>query len=148
VLWCCNSSIGHTVAQPGYTFWPHRKATYSCFSVSIIRTPATFVHVYCDVPSRHLNSDVQCILLRSTIFNHCATGRKVAGSIPDCVIGISHWHSSSTRIVALGLTYPLTEMSTRKAVHGGHFDGPISRPEKSYRIWCVIVWSRNLTEEV
>ena len=43
---------------------------------------------------------------------HCATSRKVAGSIPDGVIGIFHWHNPSGRSVALGSTQPLTEMST------------------------------------
>ena len=42
----------------------------------------------------------------------CAKYRKVAGSIPDGVIGIFHWHSPSDRTVALGSTQPLTEMST------------------------------------
>jgi hypothetical protein len=28
---------------------------------------------------------------------HCATNRKVAGSIPDDVTGIFHWHNSSGR---------------------------------------------------
>jgi len=44
---------------------------------------------------------------------HCATNRTVAGSIPDGVIGIFHWHNLSGRTMALGLTQPLTEMSTR-----------------------------------
>jgi len=44
---------------------------------------------------------------------HCATSRKVAGSIPDYVIEIFHWHNPSGRTVALGSTQPLTEMSTR-----------------------------------
>jgi hypothetical protein len=44
---------------------------------------------------------------------HCATSRKVAGSIPDVVIEIFHWHNSSGRTMALGLIQPLTEMSTR-----------------------------------
>jgi len=43
---------------------------------------------------------------------HCATNRKVAGSIPDGVIGIFHWHNPSGRTMALGLTQPLTEIST------------------------------------
>jgi hypothetical protein len=38
---------------------------------------------------------------------------KLAGSIPDGVIGIFHSHNSSGRAMALGLTQPLTEMSTR-----------------------------------
>jgi len=42
-----------------------------------------------------------------------ATSRKVAGSIPDGVTGIVHWHGPSGRSMALGLTQPLTEMNTR-----------------------------------
>ena len=34
---------------------------------------------------------------------HCATSRKVAGSIPDGVIGIFHWHNPSVRTMALGV---------------------------------------------
>ena len=34
----------------------------------------------------------------------CATNRKVAGSIPDGVIGIFHWHNTSDRTMALGST--------------------------------------------
>ena len=42
-----------------------------------------------------------------------ALRRKVAGSIPDGVIGIFYWHNPSGRTMALGMTQPLTEMSTR-----------------------------------
>jgi len=49
---------------------------------------------------------------------HCATNRKVAGSIPDGVILIFHWHNPSGRTMALGLTQPLTEMSTRNIYRG------------------------------
>jgi len=42
----------------------------------------------------------------------CATNRKVAGSIPDGVTAIFHWHNTSDRTMALGSTQPLTEMST------------------------------------
>jgi hypothetical protein len=44
---------------------------------------------------------------------HCATNRKVAGSIPDGVIGIFHRHNPSGRTMALGLAHPITEMSNR-----------------------------------
>ena len=40
------------------------------------------------------------------------TSRKVAGSIPDGVIGIFHWHNPS------GRTQPPTEMSTRNISWG------------------------------
>jgi hypothetical protein len=49
---------------------------------------------------------------------HCATSRKVAGSIPDGVIGIILWHNPSGRTMALGSTQPLTEMSTRNISWG------------------------------
>ena len=49
---------------------------------------------------------------------HCATNQKVAGSIPDGVIGIFHRHNSSGRAMALGLTQPLIEMSTRNISWG------------------------------
>jgi hypothetical protein len=43
---------------------------------------------------------------------HCATSRKVAGSIPDGAIGIFHWLNPSGCTMAPGSTQPLTEMST------------------------------------
>jgi hypothetical protein len=49
---------------------------------------------------------------------HFATSRKVAGSIPDGVIGIFHWFNPSGRTMALGSTQPLTEMSTRNVFWG------------------------------
>ena len=49
---------------------------------------------------------------------HCATSRKVADSIPDGVIGIFHLHNPSGRTMALGLTQPLTDMSTRNTSWG------------------------------
>ena len=49
---------------------------------------------------------------------HCATSRKVAGSVPGGVIGIFHWHNSSGSIMALGSTQPLTEMSTSNTSWG------------------------------
>ena len=42
--------------------------------------------------------------------------RKVAGSIPDGVIGI--FHNPSGRTMALGSTHPLTEVSTRNISWG------------------------------
>ena len=49
---------------------------------------------------------------------HCDKSRKVAGSNPDCVIGTFHWHKPSDRTMALRLTQPLTEMSTRNISWG------------------------------
>jgi hypothetical protein len=41
------------------------------------------------------------------------TSLKIAGSIPDEVIGFFSWPNHSSRIIALGSIQPLTEMSTR-----------------------------------
>jgi hypothetical protein len=49
---------------------------------------------------------------------HCATNRKVAGSIPGGVIGIFHRHNSLRHTMALGSTQPLREMSTRNVSWG------------------------------
>ena len=40
---------------------------------------------------------------------HCTTSRKVAGSIPDGVFRIFHWHNPSGRIMPLESTQPLAE---------------------------------------
>jgi hypothetical protein len=37
---------------------------------------------------------------------HCATNRKVAGSIPDGVTGFFHWHKPSGRTMALTTLSP------------------------------------------
>jgi len=42
---------------------------------------------------------------------HCATSRKVAGSIPDYIIKIFLWHNPSDRTTALGFIQLLKEMS-------------------------------------
>jgi hypothetical protein len=47
------------------------------------------------------------------LWGHYATSVKVAGSIPDEVIGLFGWPNPSSRTMALRSTQPLTEMSTR-----------------------------------
>jgi hypothetical protein len=59
-----------------------------------------------------------CPGIRVKLMKHCATSRKVAGSIPDCVTGIFHRHNPSGRTMALGSTQPLKEMSTRNIYWG------------------------------
>jgi hypothetical protein len=49
---------------------------------------------------------------------YCGTSRKVAGSIPDGVTGIFQSLNPSGRIVTLGSTQSLTEMSTRNIFWG------------------------------
>ena len=74
------------------------------------------------IPALDLISALKIIIIittwRRSWLMHCATSRKVACSIPDCVIGIFHWYNLSGRTMALGLTKPLTEMSTRNICCG------------------------------
>ena len=58
----------------------------------------------------------------------CTTNRKVAGLIPDGVIGILHWHNPSDRTMALGSTQALTEMSTRSISWGVKAAGAYGLP--------------------
>jgi hypothetical protein len=50
---------------------------------------------------------------------HYATSWKVVGSIPGEVIGFFNWPNPSSCIKGLGLTQPLTEMSTRNPENVG-----------------------------
>jgi hypothetical protein len=70
-----------------------------------------------------------CLLLRAMSFlmvqhwqhswlRHYATRLKEAGSIPDVASGIFNRLIPSSRIMALGLTQPLTQMSTRNLPGG------------------------------
>ena len=59
----------------------------------------------------------KCTRWRSSL-RHFATSREVTGSIPNGVTGIFHWHNPYDRPMALGLTQPLTEMSTRNISWG------------------------------
>jgi hypothetical protein len=71
---------------------------------------------------------------------HCATNRKVAGSIPDGV-GFFHWHNPSGRTMSLGPTQPLTEMSTRNISwgKGGRCVGLTTLPLATFM--CRLSWN-------
>jgi hypothetical protein len=49
---------------------------------------------------------------------HCATSRKVEGSIPDGVTEFFNGHNPSGRTMTLGSTQPLMKMSTRNVSWG------------------------------
>jgi hypothetical protein len=80
---------------------------------------------------------------RSSWLRHCATSRKVVGSIPESVTGFFHWHNSSGRTMTLGLTQPLTEMSTRNNSwgKGGRCLGRTNFPPSlSLNPWASTSW--------
>ena len=49
---------------------------------------------------------------------HYASNQKVSGLILDCITGIFHFRNPSGCTMVLGLTQPLTEMSTRNIYWG------------------------------
>ena len=64
---------------------------------------------------------------------------EVAGSIPDGVNVIFHWHNPSDRTMALGFTQPLTEMSTRNVFWG--LKRPVCRADKLTTFMCRLSWN-------
>jgi hypothetical protein len=63
---------------------------------------------FLSLPTRNISGHVVAYWL-----GHYATSLKVAGSIPDEVIGCFNWPNLSSRTMALWSTQSLTEMSTR-----------------------------------
>ena len=80
------------------------------------------------------------ILVVCTVTLHCATSRKVVGSMPGGVFGIFHWHNPSGRTMALRSTQPLAEMSTRNFLggYGGRCVGLTSLPPSC--VDCLEIW--------
>jgi len=70
---------------------------------------------------------------------HCATSWKIAGSITEGVIGIFRWHNPSSRTMALGLTQPVTEMSTRSISWGQRL--PVRGADNLIAFMCRLSWS-------
>ena len=72
------------------------------------------------------------------------TSRKVAGSIPEGVIGIFHSHNPSGRTVSMGPTQPLTEMNTGNINRrkGGRCIGLTNLP--SLCADCLEVWEHQV----
>ena len=81
--------------------------SYECAHICINKYTYIFIYLY-----------IYRVTRWHSWLRRCATSRKVAGSIPDGVIGIFHRHNPSDRTMALGSTQPLTEMSTRNVSWG------------------------------
>jgi hypothetical protein len=68
------------------------------------------------IPKYDVNINLVLAFLR--LFMLGLLNSLVAGSIPNGVTGIFQWLNPSGRIVAIGSTQPLTEMSTRNPSWG------------------------------
>jgi hypothetical protein len=91
--------------QQSNKFWVFSNTTVSPSNLVDLMTSATFMSLWGTTRWR-------------SSLRRCATSRKVAGSIPDGVIGIFHCHNPSGRTMALELTQPLRETSTRNISWG------------------------------
>jgi len=89
---------------------------------------------------QYLQWAVQHKMQQRSRLRHCATCRKVAGSIPDGFTGIFHWHNPSSSTMVLGLTKPLTEMCTRNISwgKGGRCVGLTTLPPSCAE--CLEIW--------
>jgi len=95
--------------------WELRAVVYLKLLTVVVKNQCTF----CAIGNEFLNIiEVTFGTAVAQWLRCCATNRKVAGSIPDGVIGIFHWHNPSSHTMALGSTQPLTEMSTRSIAQG------------------------------
>jgi hypothetical protein len=121
ILMTLKKKLVERTAKKGVNGWYATKDEWSQTS-STIRN--AFLLQWLLVRGRHVTSDYTPVPLRwggarwRSQLRHYATNRKVAGSIPDGVVTIFHWHNPSGRTVALGSTQPLTEMSTRNISWG------------------------------
>jgi hypothetical protein len=107
----CTSHIYHTcyIPYPYHSYLFVQPSNILC--VEIINLLVS--ECYNSIPNRLLTTCTLFLVTRwCSWLRHCDTSRKIAGSIPDGVIGIFQRINHSDRTVALGLAQPLTEMST------------------------------------
>jgi hypothetical protein len=88
----------------------------------------------------HLVLFVFCGMRLHILLRHCATSWKVTGSIPDRLTRIFHWHNPSGHTMALGLTQPLTELSTRNNFWGCK-GGPVHTNDNLTTFMCRLAWN-------
>jgi len=107
--------------------WTHRQliwgggtSLHQVQNVSFIVARSTSEMIYAGCPTIQiiLSLNQQWGIQWHSWLRHCTTNCKVTGSIPDGVTGIFHWHNPSGCTMTLGLTQPLTEMTTRNISWG------------------------------
>ena len=112
----CNTLCGNVTSQL-HNYWA-RWQNYEKLSISFIVVVRVWPSIRIEQFGSRWNGFSCARCWWSSWLRHCATSRKVAGSIPDVVTGIFRWHNPSGRTMALGLTQSLTEMSTRNIFLG------------------------------
>ena len=70
---------------------------------------------------------------------HCATSRKISGSISNGVIGIFHWHNPSGSTIAFGLTQPLNRNEYQEYFLGVKV--AVRRADNLTTFMCQLSWN-------
>ena len=83
----------------------------------------SFFSIYCFLRTVQMTGKQSMGMWWRNLLGHCATSRKVAGSIPDGIIGMFHSYKPSGRTVVLESTQFLTEMSTTNISWGAKAAG-------------------------
>jgi hypothetical protein len=134
-------------AKQFYTCWFLCGESPACSFVTFPYTPGRIetstarqqfqrVMLWCLLPDllwlQGYSENKRCIKVQTT-------SRKVAGSIPDGVIRIFHWHNPSGHTMALRSTQPLTEMRSRNIFWG--YRRPVRRADNLINFMCRPSWN-------
>ena len=98
---------------------------YSTVDVTCINSQFWHTSLCCQSHNSKLINTFCYLILKTwgTWLRHCATSQKVTGLIPEGVTGIFRSHNPSSHTTALGMTQPLTEMSSRNISWGVNLAG-------------------------
>jgi len=132
-VWCTTNSSDLATALSSF----NRRNETRDFNNKIQRPPASDVTQYTIIAKPNFTSGN--IFCWGSWLRQCATSRKVAGSIPDGVIEIFHWHNPSGRTMAQGLTQLLKEMSNRNISWGKR--RPARRADNFTTFMCRLSWN-------
>ena len=117
-VWRCHQVMGEEKMWDWILYLPWEPITTHT-NPYIIRHPSMAWHSYWTACALKMGlTSCPKSLQLPTNARHCTTSRKVAGLIPDGVIGFFHSHIPSSHTMALGSTQPLTKMSTRNISWG------------------------------
>jgi hypothetical protein len=88
-----------------------KQTIVSAFSVKLLFCSSEFILLFKHSPLRQGTALAQWL-------SYCVTNKKVAGSIPDGVIGIFHWHKSFRSHYGLGV-----DSASNRSEYQGYFVG-------------------------
>jgi hypothetical protein len=109
----------------------HRSSTVACVFIvegtCLSRCCSGTADAFSPIIWCHINTTIDMLVYW---LRHYAASRKVAGSSPD-EVDFLNWPNPSGRIMALGSTQPLTEMSTRNKYKWRNLGGNVRPARKA-----------------